>query len=106
MRRIKDRDQERQREKGDRKRVTWGTGRIRDHQGQQLSFLSGFQLLGLSIYITEKKRLNKHSNTLIHSVVEILSHAIMLRLAYLALDKLVEQLKKIATKKCKLKEST
>lgn len=30
----------------------------------------------------------------------------MFRLAYLALDKLVEQLKKIATKKCKLKKST
>lgn len=30
----------------------------------------------------------------------------MFRLAYLALDKLVERLKKIATKKCKLKEST
>lgn len=55
MRRVKDRDQERQREKGDRKRGMWGIGRIREHQGQQISFLSGFQLLGLSIYITKKK---------------------------------------------------
>lgn len=54
MRRVKDRGQEKQREKGDRKRHM-GNRRIRDHQGQQLSFLGGFQLLGLSIYITKKK---------------------------------------------------